>query len=273
MVSTAKNRSDQLDAELLALEKKPDTPPEENKETSDKTTDWSKRYADLRSYADKQINDFKRQLAEKEKLIAEKNKPEMPATEEEFEAWLNKFPDVARIIETFIVKKSPGIPADLIEEVNSIKADRHALARDRAIDDLVKVHPDFFEIRDTEDFKTWFEEKRVSNSRIDNQIYSAVYEQDTDGREAAQAVTQYKNAKGLNKKPKEESPSAAFVPQGRGPQSTPNADVNQKYKFTLSQIEKMNIRDYERLESEIDTEEPCTTEWYPLEIPNVGLSK
>ena len=255
LVSTVKNRDAQLDAELAELEKKPDTNPDEEviEKSSGDNTNWSKRYSDLRSYADKQINDLKKQLAEKDKAIAENKKTELPATEEEFEAWLQKFPDVARMIETLIVKKSPGVPQEIVREIETLKEDRYALARERALDDLLKIHNDFFDIRETEDFKNWFEEKRLSRSKIDQQIYSAVYEQDTDGLEAARAITEYKNAKGLIKKTKDKLEDAAFVPQGRSSQTRPNAeDTNKAYKFSLSQIEKMNIREYEKLEAEID---------------------
>ncbi len=252
LVSTVKNRDEQLDAELAELEKKPEETEETSKEqpTSD-TTNWGKRYSDLRSYSDKQINELKKQLSEKDKLLLEKNKNELPATEEEFEAWVQKFPDAVRMFETLIMKKSPNLHQDLIQKVQTLEEDRHALARDRAVSDLLRIHPDFFDLRETEDFKNWFEEKRVSRSRIDNQIYSAVYEQDTDGYEAARAITEYKNAKGL-KKTKTENKDAAYIPQGKNTREPIASDNNKNHKFTLSQIEKMDIREYEKLESEID---------------------
>lgn len=256
LVSTSKNRDEQLDAELEALEGKKKTSEEnenKEKETQEDTTDWSKRYSNLRSYSDKQINELKKQLAEKDKQISQAGKNELPTTEEEFEEWVNKYPDVVRMMETLIVKKSPGLTQDIVREVETLKEDRHALAKERAINDLVKIHSDFFDIRESQDFIDWFEEKRVSRSRIDNQIYSAVYEQDTDGYEAARAVTEYKNAKGIGKKTKTKTEDAAYVPSGHSSRSEPNArDLNKNYKFTLSQIEKMDWREYEKYESEID---------------------
>lgn len=253
MVSTVRNRDEQLDAELAALEKKPDTQPDDNnnEHTGDKT-DWKKRYSDVRSYADKQINDLKKQLQEKEKLLSESQKPQMPATEEEFEAWIAKFPDAARMFEMLIVKKSPGVPEEIVRKIETLEEDRHALVVERAVTDLLKVHPDFFEIRETDEFKEWFLEKKESRSRIDREIYAAVFEQDTDGFEAARAITEYKNSKGLSKKKVKED-SAAFVPQGRSSGSRPtDVDTSKTYKFTLSQIEKMDIREFERLEPEIE---------------------
>lgn len=252
-VNTVKNRADQLDAELEALTKKPEV--EEKDDTNPKnengTVDWSKRYSDLRSHSDKQVNDLKKQLQEKEKQLLAKDKGSLPATEEEFTAWIERYPDVARMFETLILKKSPGVPTELIEEVKTLKEDRHALARERAFDQLLKVHPDFLDIRETDEFKDWFEAKRVSRSRIDNQIYSAVFEQDTDGFEAARAVTEFKNSLKSNKKTKTDD-DAAFVPGNKSQTRPAETDTNKTYKFKLSDIEKMDIREYEKFESEID---------------------
>ena len=58
-------------------------------------------------------------------------------------------------------------------------------SREKAEAELMRLHPDFDDIRDSDDFHDWAEEQP-------EWIQKALYENDTDSRSAARAIDLYK---------------------------------------------------------------------------------
>ena len=66
-------------------------------------------------------------------------------------------------------------------------------SRDKAEAELLRLHPDFEDIRETDDFHNWVDEQPQS-------IQDALYENSSDARTAARAIDLYKADKSITTK-------------------------------------------------------------------------
>jgi hypothetical protein len=223
-------------------------PAPEPEELSAEEQTFKKRYGDLRRFqADKDKQNESRIKALEEQLaVASKAQIKYPKTEEEVSAWMERFPDVAKIIQTIVLKGNENV----LEEVNKVKqeaaAEKAQAAAQRAYLALLKIHPDFEQLIETDDFKEWLPKQS-------SWVSQALYENDTDVQFASDAVDFYKAHLAKTKREKrEEAPrndrSAAY------PIRTPRSDEpgNGKVKWTESQVERLSERDYYKHEAEID---------------------
>ena len=67
--------------------------------------------------------------------------------------------------------------------------------KDKAEAELMRIHPDFADIRDSDDFHEWADQQP-------KWVQDALYENDNDARSAARAIDLYKADRGLNVKSK-----------------------------------------------------------------------
>lgn len=217
---------------------------------------WKKRYSDLRSYTQKQVNDVNKELAELKKQLAEKEKEaKFPVNKQEAEEWVKEYPDLARVIGTLIEERAGTLVTSVADEVKTarleLEAERSAVARERAVAEVLKVHPDFLDLIQSDDFKEWVENQpKVRGPFLGQSIYNALYENDTDANSAIQAVNVYKQDKGMKKSKKETSIDAAYSVK-KTAASTP-IETNGKRVFHESEIEKMSSWDFDKLEEEIE---------------------
>ena len=69
---------------------------------------------------------------------------------------------------------------------------RETAAREKAEVELLRLHPDFNDIRDSDDFHEWADEQP-------KWVQDALYENDNDARSAARAIDLYKADRGIKK--------------------------------------------------------------------------
>ena len=82
----------------------------------------------------------------------------------------------------------------------------------------MRIHPDFGEIRDSDDFHEWAEEQPKWGQ-------DALYENDNDARSAARAIDLYKADKGIGKQSKSKNDkSAAKEVNTKKSRSVPDAE-------------------------------------------------
>jgi len=231
---------------LMEQEKEPEPQKEEEKveEEEPKNAEeksFKKRYGDLRRHSQKQAEDLKKEIDSLKKQLdsATKQEIKLPKTEEEIEEWAKKYPDVAGIIETIAIKKATEQSKELEERVKAIDEMQSNVTKEKAEAELLRLHPDFIEIRDTDEFHEWAEEQP-------KWVQDALYENDNDARSAARAIDLYKVDKNIVSSQKTVSnKEAAKAVSTKSSRSKPLENENSNY-FKESDVQDMSAEEYEK---------------------------
>jgi len=216
----------------------------EDEPTNAEEKSYKKRYADLRRGSQKAKEDLEQRINALESQLKQSTEQEMqlPKSDEDIDAWASKYPDVAAIVETIAIKKAREQQAGLEDRVKEIDEMRESATRERAEVELLKDHPDFGNIRDSDQFHNWAEEQP-------KWVQDALYENENDARAASRAIDLYKADMGIsNKKPKRKD--AAKSVNTRNSRSQPDATSNNS-KMSESRVNKMTSKEYEKHQDEI----------------------
>ena len=216
---------------------------EEPKNAEEKS--YKKRYADLRRGSQKAKEDLETRISTLESQLKQSTAQEMqlPKSDEDIDAWAKEYPDVAAIVETIAIKKAREQQAGLEDRVKEIDEMRDSASRDRAEVELLKVHPDFNEIRDSDEFHEWAEEQP-------KWVQAALYENDNDARAASRAIDLYKADMNIKTKKPSDNKDAAKSVNTRNSRSQPDATSNNN-KMSESKVNKMTTKEYEKHQDEI----------------------
>lgn len=223
--------------------KVPDTP----QTVTDDSGNWKKRYSDLRSYSQKQVNDLNKRIQELENTIKAAPRNQLPKTKAEIEEWSKKYPDVYALIKSMINIDLNEVTDEVEQKFKSLETREAELSQDRAKAQLERLHPDFFtDIEPSKEFREWLGTKSL-------RVQNAMYEGD-DPVAAGEVITLYKLETGFGNKTttkRDSNRDAARdvrVPATRNPPNPNSGD----FDFSESQIEQMSPRDYEENEDAID---------------------
>jgi hypothetical protein len=206
---------------------------------------YKKRYADLRRGSQKAKEDLEDRINKLETQLKQSTQQEMrlPKSDEDIDAWANQYPDVAAIVETIAIKKAREQQSGLEDKVKEIDAMRETASRERAEVELLKVHPDFDEIRDSDEFHEWAEEQP-------KWVQDALYENDNDARSASRAIDLYKADMNISTKKSSNNKDAAKSVNTRNSRTKPDATSNNN-KMSESTVNKMSSKEYEKHQDEI----------------------
>ena len=248
-----RERIEQEEAELKQLieaKEKPeptgDDPAEDDSNLSAEEKSFKKRYGDLRRHSQQQQLALQKQIDELRNQLTQSTEKQikLPTSEDELAKWAETYPDVAKIVETIAIKKAKEQTAAIEERFKTLDEREKLTAREKAELELMKLHPDFDTIRDTDDFHNWAEEQPAW-------VQQALYENDTDARSAARAIDLYKIDRNIGKaKPKKEDSSAAQGIRTRSERSAPTSKDTEGV-FYESQVAKMTSQQYEANEASI----------------------
>ena len=201
---------------------------------------FKKRYGDLRKHSqetkqslEKQVNDLRKQLDK-----STKQEIKLPKSDDDIDAWAAQYPDVAAIVETIAIKKAREQSKDLEDRVKEIDAMRETATKEKAEVELLKIHPDFSEIRDSDDFHDWAKEQP-------KWVQDALYENDDDARSAARAIDLYKIDNNISTKKSSNNKDAARSVNSKQTRNAPETDKTGG-SFKESQVAKMTPQEYER---------------------------
>jgi len=226
-----------------------DASPEQTEESEEPTTaeekTFKKRYSDLRRHQQKQAEEFKTELAELKRQLSEATKKEMklPKSDEDIEQWAADYPDVAAIVETIAMKKAREQSTALEERLKAIDEMQLSATKEKAEAELMRLHPDFDEIRDSDEFHEWAETQP-------KWVQDALYDNDNDARSAARAIDLYKADMGMStQKPKSDKDAAKSV-STKNSRSKPQENEASTY-LRESQVQKMSPQEYEKRSDEI----------------------
>lgn len=202
---------------------------------------FKKRYGDLRRHSQQQALTLQKQIDELKSQLTQSTEKQikLPTNEEDLAKWAATYPDVAKIVETIAIKKAKEQTASMEQRFAALDEQEKLTARDKAELELLKLHPDFDTIRDTDDFHTWADEQPAW-------VQQALYENDTDARSAARAIDLYKSDRNISKAKSEKKTSgAAESINTRGSRSAPSG-VDTDGVIYESQVAKMSSLQYEK---------------------------
>jgi len=247
--SANSDRIEQDEKELKELleekEKTPEVEAQEPEPTNAEEKSFKKRYGDLRRHQQTKEKEYESRIKTLEEQLAESTKSEikLPKSDEDIEAWAKEYPDVAGIVETIAIKKAREEAQGLEDAKKEIKEMKTATAREKAEVELMKAHPDFGEIRDSDEFHNWAEEQP-------KWVQEALYDNDTDARSASRAIDLYKADMNITTKKPASTKDAARSVNSRTSRSEPDVNSNDG-AFTESQVAKMTPQQYEKASDQI----------------------
>ena len=245
--------------ELLKAKEQGDNPTEEVKEASapekgeeatkedenlsKEELSFKKRYGDLRRHmASKDKETEERIKALEDQLSkATRNELVLPKSDDEIAAWAKKYPDVAGIVETIADKKARERSTDLDKRVQDIEKMRVDAVKEKAEAELLKLHPDFMDIREDDKFHDWADQQP-------KWVQDALYENVDDAKSVARVIDLYKIDSGIKTK-KDDGKSAASA-IGTKSKANPISDESKNY-WKESQIDKMSDKEYAKNQESI----------------------
>ena len=206
---------------------------------------FKKRYSDLRRHQQQQAEEFKKEIENLKSQLSQAAQKEMklPKSDEDIEQWAADYPDVAAIVETIAMKKAREQSSALEERMKAIDELQSSASKEKAEAELMRLHPDFGEIRDSDEFHNWAEEQP-------KWVQDALYDNDNDARSAARAIDLYKADMGIGKeKPKSDKAAAKSV-STKDSRSKPQENEANSY-LKESAVQKMSPSEYEKRSDEI----------------------
>ena len=217
---------------------------ETRKDTPYKKPDYKKRYDDLKKHYDNKLNEFKTREVE---LLNQVQQPEYkaPKSEEELEQFKNDYPDVYEVVETVAHLQSESKAKVLEERLSKLQEREQQLVRQDAEKRLVERHPDFEDIRNSDDFHIWAKEQPES---IQNWIYSNADDADL----ASRALDLFKKDFGIEPtKTKSSSKPTRKSAADMVSTKTTSVEPKQEKIWSEREIAALSMAEFDKYEKEI----------------------
>ena len=217
-----------------------------NKDKPYKRPNYKKRYDDLKKHYDTKLNQFK--IREQELIEeASKNRTEYqaPKTEEELEEFKKNYPDVFEVVETVAHMQSESKAKVLEERLSKLQQREQELIRKDAEKRLYDKHPDFEDIKNSDDFHAWAKEQPDS---IQKWIYSNVDDADL----ASRALDLFKKDLGIEPvKTKSSSKKTKQSAADMVSTKTTSVEPKQQKVWSEREIAAMSMDEFDKYEKEI----------------------
>ena len=215
----------------------------EQSDTPYKKPDYKKRYDDLKKHYDSKLNEFK---SREEELLGQVT-PEYtaPKTPEELEAFKSEYPDVFEVVETVAHLQSESKAKVLEERLSKLQDREEQLIQQESEKRLLENHPDFDDIRNSDDFHSWAKEQPEA-------IQDWIYKNATDANLASRAIDLFKKDIGLDT-PKKKKSSSKKTSSAADMVSTKTTSVEptQEKIWSEKEIAAMSMAEFDKHESEI----------------------
>ena len=209
---------------------------------------FKKRYDDLKRHYDSTLSKHKDQVRTLKTQLETSTKEFVPPkSKDELEAWRQEYPDVYDMVETIAMTKADTRAKEIEEKYQNLQAQQEQVSKEKAEVELLKMHPDFSEIRQKDEFHEWA-------SKQDPVIQSWLYENTSNSQLAGRAIDLYKMDSGLSSLTKKQETAVkneaakAITKTNKATES----DIPTKKIWSNSEISKMNRRTFEKFEAEID---------------------
>jgi len=219
---------------------------ETSKDIPYKKPDYKKRYDDLKRHYDSKLNEFK---SREQELLEEaaNSRPtyKAPKSPEDLEQFKTEYPDVYDVVETVAHMQSESKAKVLEERLSKLQERENNLVREAAEQRLMERHPDFGDIRNSDDFHEWAKEQHSS-------IQSWVYDNTDDADLASRALDLFKKDLGIEPtKTKSSSKKTRKSAADMVSTKTTSVEPNQQKVWSEKEIAAMSIAEFDKYESEI----------------------
>jgi len=206
---------------------------------------FKKRYDDLKRHYDSTITKHKGEVSTLKKQL-EDTDIVPPKSAQELETWKLKYPDVYDIMKSVAITESKEQAKSVETKLETLEQAQSQLSKEKAELELLKLHPDFKDIRSTDDFHEWAKNQ-------DQTIQSWLYDNTSNHILCARAIDLYKMDKGFSsskKSNKDVRKEAAKVVTTTRKDTGKN--IGEKKIWSVSEISKLKPQQYVKLEKEID---------------------
>ena len=234
-----------------------DTEPQQQKATRKKapssedepSTNYKKRYDDLKKHYDQKLSEFKRTEQElREQSREAEPQYQAPKSQEDLDRFRTEYPDLYDTVETVAHMRSQQEVEALRSRFSVIEEREAQIAAREAEAALQERHPDFDQIRGDDSFHEWAQEQP-------NQIQDWIYNNPNDVTLAVKALDLYKLETGKGQGSRKRR-SGNRQPQGGSAADmvstkTTNVDAKEAKIWTESEIAKMSLDQFDRHEDEI----------------------
>jgi len=208
-----------------------------------KKPDYKKRYDDLKRHYDNKLNEFK----SREEELIKQALPEYkaPKTPEELEEFKKSYPDVFEVVETVAHMQSESKAKVLEERLSKLQEREQEISQQEAEKRLRERHPDFDDIRNSDDFHKWAKEQPSS-------IQGWIYDNADDADLASRAIDLFKRDLGIDV-PEKITKSSSKTKSAADMVSTKTTAVEPKSEkiWSEKEIAAMSIDEFDKYESEI----------------------
>ena len=212
-----------------------------------KKPDYKKRYDDLKKHYDSKLNEFKSREQELlEEVTKNKQNYKAPKTEEELEQFKKEYPDVYEVVETVAHMQSESKAKLLEERLQKMQEREQQMLQKEAEKRLLDRHPDFEDIRNSDDFHSWAKEQPTS-------IQDWIYNNANDADLASRALDLFKKDFGIDVPKKTKSNSKKTKESAADMVSTKTTKVEPKQEkiWSETEIAAMSMDEVDRHEAEI----------------------
>jgi len=210
---------------------------------------FKKRYDDLKRHYDSTLGKHKDEVRTLRTQLEQSSKQFVPPkSKDELEAWRKEYPDVYDMVETIAMTKADTRAKEMEDKYQNLQVQQEQITKEKAEVELLKLHPDFSDIRAKDDFHEWA-------TKQDPVIQDWLYENTSNANLAGRAIDLYKMDKGIGKySNKQETDikkeAAKAVSKTRKAESTEGAKP--KKVWSNAEISKMSVREYAKYEEDID---------------------
>jgi uncharacterized protein YutD len=224
------------------------TPSTERPENAEERV-FKKRYDDLKRHYDSTLGKHKDEVRTLRTQLEQSTKQFVPPkSKDELDSWRKEYPDVYDMVETIAMNKADNRAKEMEDKYKILQSQQEQISKEKAEVELLKLHPDFSEIRQKDEFHDWA-------TKQDPVIQDWLYENTSNANLAGRAIDLYKMDKGIgkysNKQEKDIKKEAAkAVSKTRKAESTEGAKP--KKIWSNAEISKMTVNEYAKYEEEID---------------------
>ena len=245
-----KNELDEEDSDDTATTSKDTSSEEEATPVEERPVNaedkvFKKRYDDLKRHYDSTLSKHKNEVSQLKSQL-ENTEIVPPKTKEELETWKLKYPDVYDIMKSVAITESKEQAKSVENKLQTLQQAQVEVSKKESEFELLKLHPDFKEIRATDEFHEWAKNQ-------DQTIQSWLYDNTSNATLCARAIDLYKMDKGFpaykksNKDVRKEAAKAVTATK-----KDTGKNIGEKKIWSVAEIAKMKPYEFVKNEKEID---------------------
>ena len=207
-------------------------------ELSDEEKSFKTRYGDMRRHLAAKEKEYNAKIKELENQLGQTEKLVPPKSDEDLQAWVDKYPDVAGMVETIADKRAKQMFERANIQLEELSKAKEEATRSQAENAIREAHSDFDDLRDSDEFHNWVEEQP-------RWVQNALYENTDDAPSVVRVLDLYKVDNGLTRSDRKNKTKAAASLVDKG--SKARVDITESSsKIRESDVQKMSDKDYEK---------------------------